>query len=473
MVRPLVFSSLFFLYCFLPASILLYVISPTLRIKNWLLTILSLIFYAWGEPICVLLLLVQTLLGYIGGLCAESLPSVGKKLTVGLTSALILAMLAVFKYADFILINVNSALNLSIPLLGLSLPIGISFFTFQTLSYVIDVSRGRAKAQRFFPDLLLYVSLFPQLIAGPILRYTDVDAQLQDRKTTPEGVFNGLFRFCVGLGKKVLLANYAGKVASGLLDGGAVSMADAWLGVVLFSFQIYFDFSGYSDMAIGLGRIFGFTYPENFNLPYISKSITEFWRRWHISLSTFFRDYVYIPLGGNRKHQWLNLLVVWFLTGLWHGASWNFIFWGLYYCLLLCIEKAIGEKRLKHVPGLLRRVFTLFFVALGWMIFYYTDLSALAVTAKAAFGMGRLSSAQSGILFMNNLPLLIACLICSTPLLRKVGQGFGWLCLMRKPSKGGQAAYALVRFAVMLALLAVATVSLVGESYNPFLYFRF
>ena len=465
----MVFSSLFFLYCFFPVSIALYLIAPGLRMKNWVLTILSLVFYAWGEPICVLLLIVQALVGYAGGLIVQEARDQTKKLALGLTATVILSMLAVFKYTDFFLANFNLITGMNVPLPGLALPIGISFFTFQTLSYVIDVYRGKTRAQRFFPDLLLYVALFPQLIAGPILRYTDVERQLTSRKTTAQGMYQGLFRFCLGLGKKVLLANYAGSVASGLLDGGAASMADAWLGAALFTFQIYFDFSGYSDMAIGLGRMFGFTYPENFNLPYIARSVTDFWRRWHISMSSFFRDYVYIPLGGNRKHQWLNLLITWFLTGMWHGASWNFILWGLYYCLLLCIEKALGEKRLRHIPGILRHVFTLFFVVLGWMLFYYTDLGQLGATLAAAFGRRGLSGAQSGILFLNNLPLLAVCLVGSTPLPRFLGQKTAGFC----GDRDHPALLAMLQFLVILALLGLSTVSLVGESYNPFLYFRF
>ena len=465
----MVFSSLFFLYCFFPVSIALYLIAPGLRMKNWVLTILSLVFYAWGEPICVLLLIVQALVGYAGALVVQETRNQAKKLAVGLTATVILSMLAVFKYADFFLLNFNLISGLDVPLLGLALPIGISFFTFQTLSYVIDVYRGNTRAQRFFPDLLLYVALFPQLIAGPILRYTDIENQLTHRRSTAQGMYQGLFRFCLGLGKKVLLANYAGSVASGLLDGGAACASDAWLGAALFTFQIYFDFSGYSDMAIGLGRMFGFTYPENFNLPYIARSITDFWRRWHISMSTFFRDYVYIPLGGNRKRQWLNLLITWFLTGMWHGASWNFILWGLYYCLLLCIEKALGEKRLKHIPKILRHIFTLFFVVLGWMLFYYTDLSQLSVTLAAAFGQRGWARAQSGILFMNNLPLLLVCLVGSTPLPRVLGQKTAAFCVERDH----QVLLTLLQFLLILGLLGLATVSLVGESYNPFLYFRF
>ena len=465
----MVFSSLFFLYCFFPVSIALYLIAPGLRMKNWVLTIMSLVFYAWGEPICVLLLIVQALVGYAGALIVQEARDQGKKLALGLTATVILSMLAIFKYADFFLLNFNLISGLDVPLLGLALPIGISFFTFQTLSYVIDVYRGQTRAQRFFPDLLLYVALFPQLIAGPILRYTDIEKQLTHRHATAKGMYQGLFRFCLGLGKKVLLANYAGSVASGLLDGGAACASDAWLGAALFTFQIYFDFSGYSDMAIGLGRMFGFTYPENFNLPYIARSITDFWRRWHISMSTFFRDYVYIPLGGNRKHQWLNMLITWFLTGMWHGASWNFILWGLYYCLLLCIEKALGERLLGHIPRVLRHLFTLFFVILGWMLFYYTDLNQLGATLAAAFGQRGWAGAQSGILFMNNLPLLLVCLVGSTPLPRLVGQKTQDFCVQRDHL----VLLTLLQFLLILVLLGLATVSLVGESYNPFLYFRF
>ncbi len=469
----MVFSSLFFLYCFFPVSIGLYLISPTLRIRNWVLTILSLFFYAWGEPLCLLLLIAQALIGYSGALIIDAARGKTVKcLAMGLSATCILSMLIVFKYADFLIENLNALTGLQLPATGLALPIGISFFSFQTLSYVIDVYRGQTRAQRFFPDLLLYVALFPQLIAGPILRYSDVEAELRCRSSGPEDMFRGLFRFSLGLGKKVLLANYAGSVASGLLDGGVASMADAWLGILLFAFQIYFDFSGYSDMAIGLGRMFGFHYPENFNLPYAAVSITDFWRRWHISMSTFFRDYVYIPMGGNRRHKWFNLLVTWFLTGLWHGASWNFILWGLYYCILLCMEKALGEQRLQRIPAVIRHALTLLLVLFGWMLFYCTDLSTLGVTLRSALGLRQLVGAQSGYVLLNNLPLILVCALGCTALPRLVGQKIDSVVL-GSGTAGRRAAEILLSFAVIAGLVALCTISLVGESYNPFLYFRF
>ena len=471
----MVFSSLIFLYCFLPISVALYLLSPGIRVKNLVLTVLSVIFYAWGEPLCVLLLLVQALLGYVGGLCAENQKNTAGRILTFLCEFLILLMLLVFKYTDFLISSLNQTLKLNIPYTGIALPIGISFFTFQTLSYVIDVKHGNSDPQHFFPDLLLYISLFPQLIAGPILRYDDVSRQLKERRSTPEGIFNGLFRFSLGLGKKVLLANYAGNIAASMLDGGASSLCSGWLGAIMYTFQIYFDFSGYSDMAIGLGRIFGFLYPENFNLPYISKSITEFWRRWHISLSSFFRDYVYIPLGGNRKHRMWNLFVVWLLTGLWHGAAWNFVIWGMYYFLLLCVEKGIGEKHLERIPTVIRHTITLFLIVIGWMIFYYTDVKELWGTLRICFGAGRLTSPGFDIELLNNLPLLVICAIGSGSIPGLIGRRFTSLCI-EKPGKLrsiGQFSYALVRFMIIWLLFAACTASLVGASYNPFLYFRF
>jgi alginate O-acetyltransferase complex protein AlgI len=469
----MVFSSLIFLYRFLPICILLYYIMPSIKLKNYVLVGMSLIFYAWGEPVFVLLLIASACANFFFG------KLVGKqdersKLWFILSVVFNLGLLVVFKYTDFLIGTVNGVLGTAIPLTGIALPIGISFYTFQTLSYVIDVRRGKVPVQESFVDFLLFVSLFPQLIAGPILRYEEIAPQLKRRRIHSEDAFYGVTRFCIGLGKKVLIANYTGSVASQLLDGTMSSQTTVgvWLGVVMFSLQIYFDFSGYSDMAIGLGRMFGFHYGENFDLPYQSKSATEFWRRWHISLGSFFRDYVYIPLGGNRKHQMLNLLVVWFLTGLWHGASWNFVLWGLYFGALIVAEKYTMDK-LEKIPAAVRHIVMIFVILFGWTLFYFTDFSQLRAALGVMFGGGAgFLDAKTKIQLTNNLLLLIVGVLGSTALPRTVGLRFTALCTA-KNQRVWNIAFLAVVFAFDLGLLLLSTVSLVGSSFNPFLYFRF
>ena len=355
-----------------------------------------------------------------------------------------------------------------------NLPIGISFYTFQAITYVVDVYRGKAQVQRSYANLLLYVALFPQLIAGPIVRYTDIAAQLENREMTLPGFSKGITRFVTGLGKKVLLANIAGQIATSLIGGdlSKASVLGAWLGIFAYTFQIYFDFSGYSDMAIGLGHMFGFTYVENFNYPYISKSITEFWRRWHISLSTFFRDYVYIPLGGNRRHQLRNMFIVWALTGLWHGASWNFVLWGLYYFVFLAIEKLFLGKFLKKLPAVVGHAYALFIIVVGWVFFYFDDVSRLGQMLKLMFGF----SGQAGVLptdtvlLKNHLVFFLVAIIACIPVSKLVK------ALLIRFSRKGPVQESLAGAAGILydvALLFFSTAALVGASYNPFLYFRF
>ena len=473
----MVFSSLTFLYLFLPACILLYFAVKSIAAKNWVLVVFSILFYAWGEPVYVLVLIFSAAVNYFFGRWIGGASSRKKARGLMIASAVFnLALLGYFKYIGFLVENLNH-LGLSLQVPKVALPIGISFYAFQTLSYVIDVYRGQVEVQKSYRDFLLYVSLFPQLIAGPIVRYSEIEPQLSERSCKLPSVFYGLTRFCIGLGKKVLIANYAGKVASQMLDGNLESLTTVggWLGILMFTFQIYFDFSGYSDMAIGLGRVFGFRYAENFDLPYISRSITEFWRRWHISLGSFFRDYVYIPLGGNRKRQVLNLLIVWTLTGLWHGASWNFALWGLYFFVLLYIEKRIPDK-LAKIPGILRQAGTFLLVVLGWVLFYCTDLGRLGETFGVLFGVAGagFSNGQIGIQLLNNLPLLLLCIIGSTQLPRFVGMLFGGLCTdKRRGEHKRRKFYLCVVYAFDLLLLALSTISLVGSSYNPFLYFRF
>ena len=469
-----VFSSLVFLYKFLPICILLYALCPTVKLKNYVLVVMSVLFYAWGEPVYVFLLLASAGMNFLfGHKVGDPQNPHAKGWFIG-SVVFNLGLLFVFKYTDFLLGTINGIFGTHIPMTGIALPIGISFYTFQTLSYVIDVRRGEVPVQRSFPDFLLFVSLFPQLIAGPILRYSEIAPQLRRRRVHIEDAFYGVTRFCIGLGKKVLIANYAGSVSGqllGSLDGQTT--LGVWLGVILFSLQLYFDFSGYSDMAIGLGRMFGFKYGENFDLPYLSKSATEFWRRWHISLGSFFRDYVYIPLGGNRRHQMLNLLVVWFLTGLWHGASWNFVLWGLFYGLLIAFEKCMG-KYLEKIPAAVRHILMIFVILFGWTLFYFTDFSQLRTALAVMFGGGGAAflNAKTKIQLTNSLLLLAVGIVGSTALPRRIGLGFTTLCTS-KQNTAWNALLLIVVFAFDLALLLLSTVSLVGSSFNPFLYFRF
>lgn len=469
----MLFSSLPFLYLFLPLCVLLYFLMPSIRAKNAVLLVFSLVFYAWGEPVYVLLMLGVSAANWAFGLLMERL---NKKAVLVCAIVFDLGCLAVFKYAGFLVENLNALAGLSLPVPKIALPIGISFYTFQILSYIVDVYRGSVGVQHSYPRFLLYVSLFPQLIAGPIVRYSDVEKEMSARKTEPEEIFYGVTRFCIGLAKKILIADYAGKAASQLLDGNlaAQSTLGVWFGVLLYAFEIYFDFSGYSDMAIGLGRIFGFRYLENFRLPYMAKSITEFWRRWHISLSSFFRDYLYIPLGGNRRHVVLNLAIVWALTGLWHGASWNFVLWGLYFFVLLVIER-FTRKYLEKIPGVLRWAATFLLLVIGWNIFYFTDGTRLLESFRVMLGAAGTGFAdeQLRISFINNLPLLILCILGSTPLPQIVGNTFGMLCASKDGGGKKSRIYVAVTYVYDLLLLALCTVALVSSTFNAFLYFRF
>ncbi len=472
----MVFSSLVFLFLFLTVTLILYFFAKSINSKNNILVIMSIFFYAWGEPVYVLLMLFSAFVNYVAGLLMGHTTSRGKKKSY-LTLAIIidLLLLGVFKYAGWIVETLNSfGLSMKVP--QIALPIGISFYTFQTMTYTIDVYRREVKVQRSYRDFLLYVSLFPQLIAGPIVRYSEIEPQLTDRKTTWRGAFYGMSRFAQGLGKKALIANYCGTVASSLLDGTLAqnTTVGTWLGILMYTFQIYFDFSGYSDMAIGMGRIFGFTYSENFDLPYTSKSITEFWRRWHISLGSFFRDYVYIPLGGNRRHQFINLLIVWSLTGLWHGASWNFVLWGLYYFVILVIEKTYRD-RLDYLPGFFRHLITLFLVVIGWAIFYCTDISRLWQTLGCMFGLygSGFLDYTTKIKLTNNIFLFLLAAVCSSSLPRIIGNSLKRACLAKDSSMALKKGYVICLGLLDWIIIFLSVVSLVGSSYNPFLYFRF
>ena len=470
----MLFSSISFLYYFLPLVLFVYFLVPR-RAKNFVLLLASLVFYFYGEPVYTLLLLASTLSAYLHGLLIDRTRGT-RACRAFLWSSVMtsVALLGFFKYSDFFIQNVNTLLSTRIPLLRLALPIGISFYTFQTISYVIDVYRGQAKAQKSYWKFFMYVSLYPQLVAGPIVRYTDVAAEIEERSANKEDFAAGIARFCIGLSKKVLIANIAGDFASRYLDGdlSGLTTAGAWFGILMYAIQIYFDFSGYSDMAIGLARLFGFHYVENFNYPYISRSATEFWRRWHISMGSFFRDYVYIPMGGNRRHQFVNLFVVWFLTGLWHGASWNFVLWGLWFFVFLMIERLFLKKFLEKVP-VLSNIYLLVVVLLGWVIFRFTNLELGMTLVKSLFGLNGnpLTGFVVDIEFDSHIYLLILSVLVSTPLARILRfQTERRICTNR----AAYAVWQVVLYSIIpVVLLLLSTASLVGDSYNPFIYFQF
>ena len=467
----MVFSSLIFLFIFFPLTLLLYFIARNIKTKNFILVVASLIFYSWGEPVWVILLIFSSILDYTVSHAIEKHRNQPiTKFYLAVSVIINLGLLAIFKYSGFFISTINSAFGLSLPEPAFSLPIGISFYTFQTMSYSIDVYKGNVKAQKSFMNFLMFVSLFPQLIAGPIVRYSDIEDQISERAVTTEAFSAGMTRFMAGLGKKVLIANYAGSLATSLLkDIDSAAVMSVWFGVLFYAFQIYFDFSGYSDMAIGLGKMFGFDYPENFKYPYISTSITEFWRRWHITLSSFFRDYVYIPLGGNRvgiPRQILNLLIVWGLTGLWHGASWNFVLWGLYYFFFLCLEKFILKKFFAKIPSPIRWLYSMSVVLVGWMIFYFDDFQTLITAFSVAFGHAgnAFTDPVSETLVINNVPFILIAAIASTPVLNVI---------RRLVEKSSPLSESILRIVYNIVMLILCVASLVGSTYNPFLYFRF
>lgn len=473
----MIFSSLLFLFRFLPAVLVLYYLAPR-PLRNLVLLLCSLAFYAWGEPVYIILMIVSILVSYTGGILVDRFKTQGKRRAARAallgSSVVSLSLLGFFKYADFLIGTVDSLTGAGINLLKIALPIGISFYTFQTMSYTIDVYRGEAKVQKNLISFGAYVTMFPQLIAGPIVQYKTIDRQLRTRKETAGQFAYGIHRFMIGLGKKVLLANNAGALWDTVssMEHTQIPVVMSWMGLAAYTFQLYFDFSAYSDMAIGLGHMFGFRFLENFNYPYISKSITEFWRRWHISLSTWFRDYVYIPLGGNRVGVWKhirNILVVWMLTGIWHGASWNFVLWGLYYGILLLIEKFVLGKYLKKLPGVFQHIYCMFFVMLGWNLFVFDDMSAGISFARALFGTygAGFCSRETLYLLYNNAVLMVLLILGSTQLPARAGN---WICAKLR---GKETLLTIVKnvFYVCIFLLSVAW--LVDASYNPFLYFRF
>lgn len=464
----MVFSSLVFMFAYLPITLLAYYLVPR-QGRNIFLFIVNLIFYGWGEPKLVLLMVFNIFFNYIGGWLVDKYRADAKKkkLFLILTCVLDIAILAVFKYTGMITETLNMLPFLNIPELQISLPIGISFYTFQTMSYVIDVYRDDAPVSKNFINFGTYVALFPQLIAGPIVRYRDVAEQLVNRRETLEMFTRGVKLFMVGLAKKVIIANTMGTLTTNIFattdENGVVG---TWVGMIAYTFQIYFDFSGYSDMACGLGNMMGFEFLKNFNYPYIAKSITDFWRRWHISLSTWFKEYVYIPLGGNRKgvkRQILNLLIVWGLTGLWHGAAYNFVLWGLYYGLLLILEKFVLKKFLERLPSFVQHIYTLFIIIIGWGLFYFTDVGQLGEFMVDLFNFGNgICGDQAFNLIMSNLPMLIIAAVASTPLATMLYTRFEHTRFMWIPET-----------LYCMGVLVVSTASLVNQSYNPFLYFRF
>ncbi len=466
----MVFSGIPFLFYFLPITLLLYVIAPK-KFKNTVLLIASLVFYAWGEQKLVILFAFSILLGWIFGLLIEKFKKRPLARVFLWTSVLIdLALLAYFKYSNFFIENINAVTGLSMPLLKITLPIGISFYTFQILSYTVDVYRGTVPAQKNLIDFATYVSLFPQLIAGPIVRYSDVALQLRQRKHTVEKTALGIRRLIIGIGKKIIFANAFGELADNFRASTDTSVLYYWLYAAALTLQIYFDFSGYSDMAIGLGKVFGFDFIENFNYPYISRSITEFWRRWHISLGSWFRDYVYIPLGGNRRgavRQIFNILVVWMLTGFWHGASWNFILWGLFYAVLLICEK-LWLKKFLDKTRVFCHIYVMLAVLLGFVLFSADDLPQTISDISGMFAFGRLPlvSAEALYYLRSYAVMIIAAILCATPLPRKC------LELISRNDTARRVLNVVEPFA-LAALLLVSVAFLVDGSFNPFLYFRF
>ena len=473
----MVFSDLFFLFAFIPAFAICYLLAGLWRgglgARNIILVIFSLIFYAWGEPVYVLLMLFSVLLNYLSGLAIGKTQGTGRRwaLIMGLVCNLLI--LGTFKYLGFF-VQTLASIGISVSAPTIALPIGISFYTFQSISYLIDVYRNESPVQKRFRDLLLYISMFPQLIAGPIVRYGTIAHEIHNRQVTANDLADGIYRFLRGLGKKVILANQLSELSSQFLANelNDLTTTGAWLGIVAFTLQIYFDFSGYSDMAIGLGRCLGFHFNENFRHPYCCNSITDFWRRWHISLGSFFRDYVYIPMGGNRSHQALNILVVWFLTGMWHGASWNFIIWGVYFGIIVMLEKYTLLRIINKVPAVFLHIYSLLLVVIGWGIFYFDNFSQMTVFFQRFFGQAETfhdfltASAITDNFWMWVLALLFCMPVRSTSarLLARI---------THEGSNLHQTLKFSVRLAVSLLMLILSVALLVGATNNAFIYTRF
>ena len=466
----MVFSSVVFLYIFLPIMLLVYFIVPK-KFKNAVMILASLIFFAWGEIRYIFIMLLLAIMDFWCGKNIDKFYDDKKKKKVYLLIDVCVNLLILFffKYADFIITNINSVTHFNIPLLNIPLPIGVSFNTFQSLSYIIDVYRGTVKCEKSFYNYLTYTTLFPQIIAGPIVRYETVDEELETKNISLDNFSKGMRRFIIGLGKKVLIANNIGMLWNILETGNysELSMLLSWIGICAFALQIYFDFSGYSDMAIGLAWIFGMDFDENFNYPYISKSITEFWRRWHMTLGSWFKDYIYIPLGGNRKgllKQIRNILIVWFLTGAWHGASWNFILWGLYFGIVLIIEKMFLLKVLEKLPKIFRHIYSILLILVSWVIFAFEDLSKVFEYIKAMFANNLIYNNEALYYLKNYLFIIVVGILCSLPI---------WKKLKEKIDKKENRWLDILTSFGYLAIFLLSTASLVTDSFNPFLYFRF
>lgn len=499
----MVFSDLFFLFAFLPAFALTYLLAGWVdkklapnplvaynKVKNLALVLFSLIFYSWGEPVYVFLMLACVFINYLTGLAIDRQEKHRKAaLVAGLVCNILI--LSTFKYSSMIIQTLES-IGLHIPDPRISLPIGISFYTFQSISYLVDVYKRQSPVQKKFVDLLLYISMFPQLIAGPIVRYDTVADEIHNRRVTVDDVADGVFRFLCGLGKKVILANQMSVIAEQFLVGGFkdCTTSGAWVGIIAYSMQVYFDFSGYSDMAIGIGRCLGFHFNENFTHPYCCNSITDFWHRWHRSLGSFFRDYVYIPLGGNRRHQWFNIMATWFLTGLWHGASWNFVLWGLYFGVILLIEKYTlmkklgdpipnpngGKPRYKmvmdYVPSVFLHLYALIIIALGRGLFYFPDFGEMSEFFHKAFGgAAELHSYESVTAIFDNFWLWIVCILFCMPVRETV---YGWFTRWKSPeTQTCRNVVLLTRLCISVGIIILSVALLVGETNNPFIYTRF
>ncbi|SCJ39633.1 D-alanyl-lipoteichoic acid biosynthesis protein DltB [uncultured Clostridium sp.] len=465
----MLFSSITFLFYFLPIVLIGYFITPK-KFRNYILLLASIVFYAWGGLLYLPLLLISIIMNYLFGLFIAKNNNKSKKFILILSIILNLLFLGIFKYSNFIISNINNIFSTSINTLNITLPIGISFYTFQAMSYVIDVYRNDGKVQKNIFNLALYISMFPQLVAGPIVRYQTVDDQITDRTCSFEKFNHGSERFLVGLFKKVVLSNTVGELSSIIyaLPDWKMSIAGAWLGAIAYTLQIYFDFSGYSDMAIGLGKMFGFDFLENFNYPYISKSVAEFWRRWHISLGSWFRDYIYIPLGGNRVSNikiYRNLFIVWLVTGIWHGASWNFVVWGLYFGLFIMLERAFLGKILNKFPKLLQHLYLLIIVVVGWVIFSQPTLTEAVDYIKIMFGAGNypLVNGYPIFYFKEYAIILLSSIVLSTPIIK-------WIEVKNGLVKN---IYLILKPIVLLATFGVSILYLVNSTFNPFIYFNF
>lgn len=467
----MVFSSLFFIYMFLPICLLMYFATKNISYRNFILTAFSLIFYAWGEPVWVFVLVFSAAIDYFNGIVIDRYRGTIKaKLAVINSLVVNLGLLGIFKYSGFIVENINNLLSVNIPVPDIALPIGISFYTFQTISYTVDCYWEKVETQKSFGKFLLYVSMFPQLVAGPIVRYSVIGEEISSRKTTTADISDGLSRLVVGLAKKVVISNNLSVIVEAFFGKNIenLSVIGTWYAVIIYAMQVYFDFSGYSDMAIGLGRIFGFHFDENFNYPFICRNITEFWQRWHISLGSFFRDYLlYLPIFGKRR-KYLNLFLVWFSTGLWHGASWNYVIWGLYFGLFILIEQLVGKKRMKKIPSVIMHIYNKIVIIIGFGIFYFEDSSKLINFFKNLIGLnGNVFFDEAvKISFINNIFLIILAVLFCFPIIPKLKE-------MSDKSETSYNIYRSVQTFANTALLLISSIMLVDATNNPFLYFRF